>query len=106
MNNDLKIFTQNIEPEAVNQVYNLIAQPPFSASAVRIMPDVHCGMNCVVGFTATLGDKIIPNVLGSDLGCGMLTVELGSADFSLPDLDAFIREGRHTGLCHSAKFYQ
>ncbi|MBD5131149.1 MAG: RtcB family protein [Clostridiales bacterium] len=91
MNDDLKIFTENIEPEAVNQVYNLIAQPPFFGAQVRIMPDVHCGMNCVVGFTATLGDKIIPNVLGSDLGCGMLTVELGKAEFSLADLDGFIR---------------
>ena len=91
MENDLKIFTQNIEPEAVNQVYNLLAQPPFANSAVRIMPDVHVGMNCVVGFTATLGDKIIPNVLGSDLGCGMLTVELGKSDFPLDALDNFIR---------------
>lgn len=89
--NDLKIFTDNIEPEAVNQVYNLIAQPPFIESAVRIMPDVHCGMNCVVGFTATLKDKLIPNVLGSDLGCGMLTVELGNADIDLRALDEFIR---------------
>lgn len=91
MNNNLKIFTENIEPEAVNQVYNLIAQPPFENSSVRIMPDVHCGMNCVVGFTATLGDKIIPNVLGSDLGCGMLTVELGKTSVDLPALDDFIR---------------
>lgn len=91
MENNLKIFTENIEPDAVNQIYNLIAQPPFSGSSVRIMPDVHAGMNCVVGFTATLGDKIIPNVLGSDLGCGMLTVELGKVDISLEQLDAFIR---------------
>lgn len=91
MNYDLKIFTENIEPEAVNQIYTLIAEPPFDGARVRIMPDVHCGMNCVVGFTSTLGDKIIPNVLGSDLGCGMLTVELGKAEFSLAELDAFIR---------------
>lgn len=91
MENNLKIFTQNIEPEAVNQIYNLLAQPPFANSAVRIMPDVHVGMNCVVGFTSTLGDKIIPNVLGSDLGCGMLTVELGKSDFPLDALDGFIR---------------
>ncbi len=91
MENNLKIFTQNVEPEAVNQIYNLLAQPPFADSSVRIMPDVHVGMNCVVGFTATLGDKIIPNVLGSDLGCGMLTVELGKSDFPLDALDNFIR---------------
>lgn len=91
MNTDLKIFTENVEPEAVNQIYTLIAQPPFDGARVRIMPDVHAGTGCVVGFTATLGDKIIPNVLGVDLGCGMLTVELGKADFSLADLDNFIK---------------
>ena len=91
MNYDLRIFTENIEPEAVNQIYTLIAQLPFAGSRVRIMPDVHAGTGCVVGFTAQLTDKIIPNVLGVDLGCGMLTVELGKADFSLEELDKFIK---------------
>ena len=91
MSNDLKIFTENIEPEAVNQVYNLIVQPPFNGAKVRIMPDVHMGVNCVVGFTSTYADKIIPNVLGSDLGCGMLTVYLEKSDIPLKELDDFIR---------------
>lgn len=92
MTNDLKIFTDNIEPEAVNQIYTLIAQPPFDGAKVRIMPDVHCGSGCVVGFTSTRGDKIIPNVLGVDLGCGMLTANLGKTPFSLSDLDKFIND--------------
>ena len=91
MKNDLKIFTENIDPEAVNQIYTLITQAPFREEKIRIMPDVHYGTGCVVGFTSTLGDKIIPNVLGVDLGCGMLTVELGQVDISLADLDAFIK---------------
>lgn len=88
---DLKIFTDNIEPEAVNQIYTLIRQLPFENSCVRIMPDVHYGTGCVVGFTATLGDKIIPNVLGVDLGCGMLTAELGKIDIDFSALDEFIK---------------
>lgn len=88
---DLKIFTENIEPEAVNQVYTLVRQAPFADSRVRIMPDVHYGTGCVVGFTATMGDKIIPNVLGVDLGCGMLTAELGKADIDFAALDGFIK---------------
>lgn len=88
---DIKIFTDRAEPDAVNQIYTLAALPPFSGARIRIMPDVHGGTGCVVGFTATLGDKIIPNVLGVDLGCGILTVELGKADFSFADLDAFIK---------------
>ena len=92
MAHDLKIFTDNVEPEAVNQIYNLIVQPPFAGSRVRIMPDVHYGTGCVVGFTASVGDKIIPNVLGVDLGCGMLCAELGKVEIDLEALDAFIRE--------------
>ena len=91
MKHDLKIFTENIEPEAVNQIYTLATQAPFCGQKMRVMPDVHYGTGCVVGFTSTLGDKIIPNVLGVDLGCGMLTVEMGKVDFSLQSLDEFIK---------------
>ncbi len=89
---DLKIFTENIEPEAVNQIYNLIRAQAFEGLRVRIMPDVHYGTGCVVGFTAELGDKLIPNVLGVDLGCGMLTAELGEIDIDFGALDGFIKE--------------
>ena len=68
---DLKIFTDNIDPEAVNQIYELIRLAPFEGACVRIMPDVHAGKGCVIGFTADLGDKVIPNIVGVDIGCGM-----------------------------------
>ena len=74
---NLKIFTDNIEQEAIDQINTLMEQPAFSDCKVRIMPDVHAGAGCVIGFTADLGDKIIPNIVGVDIGCGMLTVELG-----------------------------
>lgn len=57
---DLKIFTDNIEPTALNQIYTLVKQPAFADCKVRIMPDVHAGAGCVIGFTADLGDKVIP----------------------------------------------
>lgn len=88
---DLKIFTENIEPEALNQIYTLIKQPAFADCKVRIMPDVHAGVGCVIGFTADLGDKIIPNIVGVDIGCGMLTVNLGKIDIDLEKLDGVIR---------------
>lgn len=89
---DLKIYTDNIGPNALNQVYNLLAQPALAGSKVRIMPDVHIGIGCVVGFTATMTDKIIPNVIGVDIGCGMLTVELGKVDIDFESLDNFIKK--------------
>lgn len=89
---DLKIFTENIEPEALNQIYTLIKQPVFEDCKVRIMPDVHAGAGCVIGFTADLGDKVIPNIVGVDIGCGMLTVELEKIDIDFEELDKAIRK--------------
>lgn len=77
---DLKIFTDNIEKEAIDQINVLLEQPAFADCKVRIMPDVHAGAGCVIGFTADLGDRVIPNIVGVDIGCGMLTVELGGID--------------------------
>jgi RNA-splicing ligase RtcB len=89
---DIKIFTKNIEDKASNQVYKLAKLEPFKNAKIRIMPDVHAGAGCVIGFTANLGDKIIPNVVGVDIGCGMLTIELGNVDIDLEKLDNIINE--------------
>ena len=89
---DLKIFTDNIEQEAINQINLLLEQEPFKDCKVRIMPDVHAGKGCVIGFTANLGDKVIPNIVGVDIGCGMLCIKLGKIDLDLENLDKIIRE--------------
>ena len=94
---NIKIFTENIEPEALNQVYTLIKQPAFADCKVRIMPDVHAGKGCVIGFTADLGDKVIPNIVGVDIGCGMLTAEIGQRDIDFEKLDKVIRENIPSG---------
>ena len=88
---DLKIFTDNIEPEAVDQINTLLRQPAFSNCKVRVMPDVHAGVGCVIGFTANLGDKVIPNIVGVDIGCGMFTMELGKITIDYEKLDSTIR---------------
>lgn len=87
---DLKIFTNNIEQEAVEQIDLLLQQEPFKDCKVRIMSDVHAGKGCVIGFTADLGNKVIPNIVGVDIGCGMLCVELGKVDLDLQKLDEVI----------------
>ena len=91
-NYNLKIFTENIEPAALNQIYELVKQPAFSDCKVRIMPDVHAGTGCVIGFTADLGEKVIPNIVGVDIGCGMLTAKLGKIDIDYAELDRVIRD--------------
>lgn len=89
---DLKIFTTNIEEKAKEQIDLLLEQEAFKNCKVRIMPDVHAGAGCVIGFTGNLGDKVIPNIVGVDIGCGMLCVELGDIDLDLEKLDQVIRK--------------
>lgn len=92
MNKNLKIFTKNIEQEAINQIDELLNQEAFKNCKVRVMPDVHTGKGCVIGFTADLGDKVIPNIVGVDIGCGMLCVELGKIELNLEKTDKVINE--------------
>jgi tRNA-splicing ligase RtcB (3'-phosphate/5'-hydroxy nucleic acid ligase) len=105
---NLKIFTKNIEQEALNQIYTLIGQPSFQDCKVRIMPDVHAGTGCVIGFTADLGDKVIPNIVGVDIGCGMLCVQLSEKDIDLQKLDDIIHNyvpnGREVHDVRKVKF--
>lgn len=75
---DVKIFTDNIEKSAVKQIEQLISLDVFADKKIRIMPDVHAGMGCVIGFTGNLGDKVIPNIVGVDIGCGMRVLRLGN----------------------------
>ena len=103
---NLKIFTKNIEKEAVNQINELLKQETFKNSKVRIMPDVHAGKGCVIGFTGNLGDKVIPNIVGVDIGCGMLCVELGNIDLDLKKLDEIIHNSIPSGMNVNDEVYE
>ena len=80
---DVKIFTDNIEENALEQIKTLLSIDVFSDKKIRIMPDVHAGAGCVIGFTGDLGDKVIPNIVGVDIGCGMQILNIGK----LTDID-------------------
>ena len=82
-----KVFTNNIESETISQITNLLNQNFVENAKVRIMPDCHKGAGCVIGFTADLGDKVIPNLVGVDIGCGMEVVNLGQIEIDLEKLD-------------------
>lgn len=95
---DLKIFAKTVEEKAQAQIDLLLVQKPFENCKVRIMPDVHAGAGCVIGFTANLGDKVIPNIVGVDIGCGMLTVALGPIEIDFSKLDQVIRAYVPSGM--------
>lgn len=90
--NHAKVFTDIIEDTAVEQIQLLCNQKFSKGAKLRIMPDVHTGAGCVIGFTANLGEMVIPNIVGVDIGCGMLTVELNDTKFEFQKLDDIIRE--------------
>ena len=90
--NFAKIFTDQVDESCLEQVQGLLNLEAFAGAQIRIMPDCHAGAGCVIGFTADLGEKIIPNIVGVDIGCGMLTAELGKADIDFEKFDQIVRE--------------
>lgn len=87
-----QVFTDEIEPSAEGQIKALCDQPFAAGSKIRIMPDVHAGKGCTIGTTMTVGDFVVPNLVGVDIGCGMDVVRLEEKRINLPKLDSFIRE--------------
>lgn len=95
---NVKIFTDNVEESAFEQIKDLLSIDVFSDKKIRIMPDVHAGAGCVIGFTGDLGDKVIPNIVGVDIGCGMRILNLGRlADIDYHSFHEHIRSNVPSG---------
>ena len=97
----VKIFAKTVEQEVYDQLKQLMSVNVFRDAKVRIMPDTHAGKGCVIGFTAYLGDKVVPNLVGVDVGCGMYVGNLGKihlSDERLAELDKFIHENIPSGM--------
>jgi len=89
---EAKVFTDNVEEGALQQIKEFLDQDYTKDKSVRIMPDVHQGIGCVIGLTAKLEDVVVPNLVGVDIGCGMLTIKLGENCPDPAELDRFIRK--------------
>ena len=94
---EAKVFTEFLEESARGQITALCEQEFVKDSKIRIMPDVHAGKGCTIGTTMTIGDYVVPNLVGVDIGCGMLTVALKEKRINLPELDSFIRKNIPAG---------
>lgn len=91
-------YTNELEPTAYTQIETVCNEEAFKASKIRIMPDVHAGKGCTIGTTMTVTDKVVPNMVGVDIGCGMYTVSLGKVDIDFEKFDEaahFIPCGRN-----------
>lgn len=101
---DVKFFAKTVEHECRKQVETLANCPAFEGAKIRIMPDCHAGKGCVVGFTANLGDKVIPNVVGVDLGCGVYVCKLKSQIDNFEEFDNIVRSSVPMGFAvHNKK---
>ena len=89
--NSAKVFTEVIEQGAVSQIMS-------KGAVIRIMPDVHAGAGCTIGTTMTITDKVVPNLVGVDIGCGMETVRLKEKHIELQKLDKLIYEKIPSGF--------
>ena len=91
-------YTNTLEDTAYAQIQTVCNEEAFKESKIRIMPDVHAGKGCTIGTTMTIIDKVVPNMVGVDIGCGMYTVALGNVDIDLEKFDEaahFIPCGRN-----------
>ncbi len=93
-----KVFADIVDSESISQVIGLLNQPYAAGSRIRMMPDIHAGAGCTIGTTMTVTDKVCPNLVGVDIGCGMETVRLRETDIDLAELDAFIRREIPSGF--------
>jgi RNA-splicing ligase RtcB len=90
-NNTAICFTDNLEKSAETQIREVCDLPEFSDCKIRIMPDVHSGAGCVIGTTMTIKDKIVPNMVGVDIGCGLESVKIKEKSVDFNALDKLIR---------------
>lgn len=93
-----KVFTDVVDNASVSQVINLLNQPYVAGSRVRMMPDIHAGAGCTIGTTMTISDKVCPNLVGVDIGCGMETVKIKESEIEPQKLDAVIRNHIPSGF--------
>ena len=97
---DCKIYTDNIEQDALSMIYHFLDHPMFEESKIRIMPDVHAGKDIVVGFTVPFTDHVNPDHVGGDIGCSVSTaitdLPVNEADY--PAIEKAIRENVKFGM--------
>lgn len=100
--NSAKVFTDVVDEKSLEQIETLCNQEFVAGQKLRLMPDVHAGAGCTIGTTMTIGDKIVPNLVGVDIGCGMETLVIRaksevSKHFNPEELDKIIRKNIPSG---------
>lgn len=90
--NTATVYAKVIEEGAIEQIKRMCDHEFTAGSKIRIMPDVHAGAGCTIGTTMTIKDKVVPNIVGVDIGCGMLTIGLGKYPLNFQDIDKVVHQ--------------
>jgi len=96
--NEALVFTDVVEEKAFEQIKTLCDQQFTEGSKIRIMPDCHAGAGCTIGTTMTITDKVVPNLVGVDIGCGMEVVQISQKHIELQKLDKLIYDKIPSGF--------
>ena len=93
--NTIKVFNDTVEYDEFEQMKSIANCPAFRDSDIKVMPDHHCGSSCIVGYTQTVSDKVIPNLVGSDISCGMSYTKIPALDLATLDkvINTFVPSG-------------
>ena len=89
--NTAKVFTDIVDEDSIRQIYELCNQQFAEKEKIRMMPDVHAGAGCVIGTTMTITDRVVPNMVGVDIGCGMETIRIKGRQLEAEQLDKLIK---------------
>jgi len=95
--NNALAFLNELEQSAIEQITELCNQEFVKNSKIRIMPDAHTGIGAVVGTTMTITDKVVPSMVGVDIGCGVIASKLNTNEIDLERLDFYIRRNIPNG---------
>ncbi|MDR2656043.1 MAG: RtcB family protein [Oscillospiraceae bacterium] len=96
--NMAKVFTDNADSETVSQIMRVLNQEFAAGSQIRIMPDTHAGAGCTIGTTMTIHGKVVPFMVGVDIGCGMETVLLKDKHIEPQQIDRVIHKNIPAGF--------
>ena len=94
----MKIFAKTVEDKVLEQLQSVMDARLFDNDKIKIMPDTHAGKGCVIGFTAPLQDRVVPNLVGVDIGCGIMTYNIGKRTIDYKALDRFIKQNIPSGV--------
>ena len=104
--NQANVMIDSVDETTRSQIQGFVNNPSFGGSYIAIMPDCHAGAGSCIGFTMQMNDRIIPDVVGVDIGCGMLSRKFDVESFDIPAFDSYIKENIPAGFCINDKVYR